>query len=420
MLNVTEALRRICATVSPSPTQSESLLDALGTILASDIVSTGDSPPFDKSMMDGFAVRFADLTSESVVLDITGEILAGQVADQSLPAGAACRIMTGAPIPQGADSVIPVELTEMVDETRVRLNLSQPPRAGWNVILTGSNMKAGENVISAGTLVRPQEVALLAEMGFARVEVRRPPRVAILATGDELVDVDETPGPGQIRNSNAIMLAAQVRAAGAEPVVLGIARDNPDELRAKILQGLSADFLCLSGGVSAGQRDLVPQELASANVQEVFHKVAMKPGKPVWFGTRNSPDCPPCHVFGLPGNPVSSMVCFELFVKTALRCFSGVPSPEPQLIEAVLQQEFSQRGDREVWFPAYVQISQGEVQVTPTGWKGSSDLRSTVEANSSVVFPPGERTYLPGESLQVLLWSGSHLPSKLPVRQSVL
>lgn len=419
MLDLATAIERILQTVHPAQPEKVELQAALGCVLAESIICREDSPPFDKSMVDGFAVCTSDFSSvsaekQSVQLNVIGELTAGKTTSQVVRSGQAIQIMTGAPTPQGADAVVPVELTETNGAGQVIIQLQSPLDVGTNIIPAGQNMRQGAEIFRPGHVVRPQEIALLAEMGYDQVTVHPKPTIAILATGDELVSIAETPGPGQIRNSNATMLAAQVRAAGGVPVVLDIARDFREDLQGKIAQGLECDFLCLSGGVSAGKLDLVPSELAAAQVEQVFHKVAMKPGKPIWFGHRQPNDeTSNCYVFGLPGNPVSSMVCFELFVKTAMRRFAGRSSPKPQLHEAQLKAEFLQSGDREVWFPSYVEIKNGELVVTPTGWKGSSDLRSTVDANCSVRFPPGEQKFSSGQTVQVLLWSGSMMTSKL-------
>lgn len=424
MLNVSDALKQIIETVAPTKPSMLPLSDALGCLLADDVISDEDSPPFDKSMMDGYAVCASDLqlngsSSRDVELTIVGELTAGHQTELNVESGTAVRIMTGAPIPSGADAVIPVEQSKLISEENVSLHIDRIIPHGMNILNCGQNVRQGEQVLSSGQRIRPQEIALLAELGRATVSVFKPPTVAILATGDELVDIEETPGPGQIRNSNATMLAAQVAATGATPVILSIAKDQREDLRAKIEEGLNCDFLCLSGGVSMGKLDLVPSELAAAGVQQIFHKVAMKPGKPIWFGKQSVEDSPSsCYVFGLPGNPISSMICFELFVNTALRKFQGEANPYPPLIAATLQKEFAQRGDREVWFPSYAEIDDGKVVVTPTGWKGSSDIRSTTQANCSACFPAGERIFTVGESLEVLVWSGSRLTPKLPISGS--
>jgi molybdopterin molybdotransferase len=261
-------------------------------------------------------------------------------------------------------------------------------------------MRRGERVLTTGRRLRPQELGALAELGRHRVAIRPRPRVGVLATGDELVPVSATPGPGQIRNSNETMLVAQLREAGAEPVPLGIARDERDDLREKIARGLECDALLLSGGVSEGQLDLVPGELQAAGVQPVFHKVDVKPGKPVWFGifAAGKP------VFGLPGNPVSSMVCFELFARTALRRLTGAVPATPQMLQARLAQEHLARGDRPTYHPASLVCEGGTWTVRPVRWQGSADLRATVDANALALFPGGDRVWPAGAVVEVLPW----------------
>lgn len=407
MLTVEQALEQIVATVDPAVPRETPLEEALGCRLATDVISPVDSPPFDKSMMDGYAVRAADVTETDVALRVVDEVSAGRTADVPVRPGEAARIMTGAPIPDGADAVVPVERTRRgEDDNEIRLEIAPPIQTRWNIIPRGESMRQGETVIESGRTVRAQETALLAEMGQAAVAVRRPPRIAILATGDELVPIDQTPGPGQIRNSNALMLAAQVRESGAVPVLLGIARDDPDELREKISAGMESDFLCLSGGVSAGKLDLVPAALEGAGVREVFHKVAMKPGKPIWFGATGEPGATEdrSYIFGLPGNPVSSMVCFELFVRTAIRRFLGIEPAGPRILNAELSEPFEYDSDRPTWFPAQVEIRGGKLLVHVVDWKGSSDLRSTVQANASVRLPSGHSTGEAGTTVDILPW----------------
>ena len=406
MLTVDEALQLILETVVPAPVSSLPLSDALGAVLAEEVISSVDSPPFDKSMMDGFAVRSADCPKGEKTLSIIGEVMAGSVSDKPLQPGTAIRIMTGAPIPDGADAVVPVELTETAeDSASVTLRMPGSLSTEWNVIRRGSLMAKGEAILQPGRPLTAQQLALLGEIGKSTVAVRKVPTVAVLATGDELVEIDETPGPGQIRNTNALMLAAQVQEAGARPRVLGIARDDREDLAAKIREGLQADVLCLSGGVSAGVLDLVPSELAKADVRQVFHKIRMKPGKPLWFGIRDGAgERPPCYVFGLPGNPVSSMVCFELFVRSALRRLQGMTVAGPGLVQARLASDFSHRSDRPTWFPCRLSRQQECLLATPMNWKGSSDLRATALANASLAIPEGEHQFEAGTVLEVLPW----------------
>jgi molybdopterin molybdotransferase len=260
--------------------------------------------------------------------------------------------------------------------------------------------------------LRPQELGALAEVGKHRLSIRPRPTDAILATGDELVPVDAKPGPGQIRNSNETMLAAQTIRAGGVAVPLGIARDDRTELRERILAGLGSDVLLLSGGVSEGTHDLVPSELASLGVRNVFHKINIRPGKPLWFGVWNRTGGTPkdgpavCYVFGLPGNPVSSMICFELFVRSCLRRLRGIEPAEPEAVSARLTADHVARGDRPTYNPARVAWEGSGLTVTPIRWHGSSDLQATVDANAMAVFPGGDRKYSAGEPVDVILWDG--------------
>ena len=284
-------------------------------------------------------------------------------------------------------------------------------------------------MLSSGAVLTPSRIGALAELGCAHVPVYPNPQVAVLATGDELVPIDETPGPGQIRNSNEAMLAEQLSSHGAIPVPLGIARDVPEELAEKMRQGLECDLLVLSGGVSAGLLDLVPSTLAALGVREVFHKVDLKPGKPVWFGVLESkpgfsesraseheslnrearlsekPDFEnKCYVFGLPGNPVSSLVCCELFVRTAIRKLMGLQPAAPVATPAKLTARHSHRSDRPTYHPAFLSWSATGLEARTVTWHGSSDLRATVDGNGMVLLPTGEREYQPGDTVDAFWW----------------
>jgi molybdopterin molybdotransferase len=310
--------------------------------------------------------------------------------------------MTGAPIPAGADSVIRIE-DAMLDGDRVSFRIGTT-EAGRNVLRRGAAMRCGDVVLPGGRTLRAQELGLLAELGKATVSVIPSPTVALLATGDELVPVDQSPGPGQIRNSNETMLQAQLARLGCTVSPLGIARDDAAVLTDRIRRGLECDVLCLSGGVSMGKLDLVPAALAACGVREVFHKVDLKPGKPVWYGVFDAPDGRPRHIFGLPGNPVSSMVCCELFVQTAVRRLRGQSPARPVPIPARLAVAHSHRDDRPTFVPAHVETVLDGPRVTPVGWKGSADLRSTVDANSMAFFPAGSHDYHPGDVVDVYPW----------------
>jgi len=426
MLTVTAALQRILDTVVPFEPELLPLDQVGGLVLAEEVVSDVDSPPFDKATMDGYAVQSADVASGAAMLTVIERITAGQVPQKAVTPGTAIQIMTGAPIPAGADAVVRVEDTRLDGDTMVFTG--RPVSAGANLIRRGTSLKIGENVLTAGSLLTPSRIGALAELGHARVWARPNPQVAVLATGDELVPTDETPGPGQIRNSNEVMLAAQLSDHGALPVLLGIARDDPADLAAKIQQGLESDILVVSGGVSAGKRDLVPAALRAAGVQEVFHKVDLKPGKPVWFGIRvfensTEPVSPvhatssfplqmakvprrrrACYVFGLPGNPVSCLVCCELFVRTVVRKLMELEPAEPIGTPAQLTAGCSHHSDRPTYHPAYLSWSATGLTARLVTWHGSSDLRATVDGNGMVLLPTGEREYQAGDTVDAFWW----------------
>jgi molybdopterin molybdotransferase len=262
-------------------------------------------------------------------------------------------------------------------------------------------MRAGEIVVPKGTRLRPQELGLLATVGRASARIRPAPRVAVLSTGDEVVEAPARPGPGQIRNGNGPMLVAQAARAGAAPAYLGLARDRLESLRPLVVQGLTAEVLVLSGGVSAGKLDLVPGVLAEAGVENIFHKVEMKPGKPVFFGTGLKAAGGTCLVFGLPGNPVSALVCFELFVRPAVQRLKG-QLPGPTLVRARLCEDFKYRTDRPTYYPAVLTLAEAGWQVRPIPWFGSADLRSVGAANAFVIFPVGDHVHPAGKIFEVL------------------
>jgi molybdopterin molybdotransferase len=348
-------------------------------------------------MMDGYAVRSADLPDGHATLAVVEEITAGRTPQHALGPGQASRIMTGAPIPAGADAVVMVERTRLLEAGRVQI-ADQPTRPGQHVLPRGREMRAGETVLPAGTVLRPPELGLLAVVGRTSVRVVPAPRVGVLVTGDELVEAGSTPGPGQIRNSNGPMLVAQAARAGARPHALGIARDSLASLRPLVQEGLRADVLILSGGVSAGKLDLVPDVLVEEGVRAHFHKIQMKPGKPLFFGSTQTGTL----VFGLPGNPVSSLVCFELFIRPALRRLAGHAEASPRTLAVGLADSFAYNTDRPTYHPARLEQTEEGWRVRAVPWFGSADLRGLLEANALLVLPTGDQRYQAGQIVPVL------------------
>lgn len=392
MTTVDEATRIILERCDELPVREVELApEQLGCALAEDVTSDLDMPPFDKSLMDGYAVRVGDLASHRS-LPVSATVTAGQIPP-ALPPGQAIRIMTGAPIPAGADAVIRIEDTVWGAEGVIQV-AGPLPEAGQWILRQGAEMRCGEKVLSAGSIITPQVAGLLAAVGRTTVRIIPRPEVAILSTGDELVPPDARPGPAQLRNSNGTMLAFQARRAGANVRFLGIVRDRRDELQQRLEDAFRSDVVILSGGVSVGQLDLVPQTLRDLGVIAHVHQVAMKPGKPFFFGTRGRQ-----LVFGLPGNPVSSYCCFELFVRPALRALAGLGRSGPSWSEGELADDFSHRSDRPTYHPA---ARLGGRRVRPVAWLGSPDLRALAGADALVLLPPGTHSFPAGTRVSVL------------------
>ncbi len=402
LLEVPDALQQVLQYAAPLAAIERALPAALNDVLAAAVVSDIDSPPYDKSMMDGYAVRGGDVMAIGTTLPVSQRIMAGMSPMGELQPGTAAQIMTGAPIPLGADAVIMVERT--ASETPDRVTLNEVPRPAQNILRRAATIAKGQAVIGTGEILTPARIGLCAEVGSARVTVHRRPSVAILSTGDELVEYTEHPGPSQIRNSNSLLLAAAAQDAKCEARPLGIARDESTALRAAIQQGLESDVLILSGGVSAGVLDLVPAMLEELGVLPVFHKIRMKPGKPLWFGYLPRAGEPPRLVFGLPGNPVSSAVCFELFVKPALRRLRGEQFTGGHVTRLVrLAQDFKLRTDRPTYWPAVLEECDQAATVRALDWIGSADLHRFAQHNCLIAFPAADRHYAAGDLVPVLL-----------------
>jgi molybdopterin molybdotransferase len=384
MLSVEEALERVLDAFHPLEPEAVPVLDALGRVLAEDVYSPGDIPPHANSSMDGYSVRAADTDSATAAMPVRLRVLAdlpaGYVSEAAVTPGTAIRIMTGAPIPPGADGVVKVEDTASAgDWVDIRVAIE----SGQFVRPAGEDVRRGDLVLARGAHVRPQEIGMLAALGCTHVRVTRRPRIAILATGDELVPIDGPLAPGKIRDANSYSNAAQVTGCGAEPILLGIARDDVDVLTERIRSGLAegVDLFLTSGGVSVGDFDVVKQVLA-AEGQIDFWRVRMKPGKPLAFG--HIGDVP---VLGLPGNPVSAMVSFETFVRPAILKMLGATNWLRPRVEATLMDAVRHKDGRRHFVRVQIEWQDGEYQAYLTGGQSSGILSSMVKANGLAIIP---------------------------------
>ena len=399
MISVESALEKILSHIQPLGFEKVSLLESQGRVIAEDIYASRDIPPLDNSAMDGYAVRVEDIQQASsgqpVRLEIIEDLPAGSVSRKTLSKGEAIRIMTGAPIPQGADAVVQVEDTAQEDRYA---QMFRAVPLGENIRRAGEDVGKGDRVISKGDLVRPAEVGMLASVGRSFVSVFQKPLVAILCTGEELVDVDGRLDEAKIVSSNSYTLAAQVKDAGAIPIQLGIARDRKEDIEEKLRQGTRADVLISSAGISVGDYDLVKDVLKDLGMEMIFWKVAMKPGKPLAFGTIGGKPA-----FGLPGNPVSSMVSFEQFVRPSLLKMMGHQHLFRPTIEAVLKEDIRKEPGRRHYIRALVSFEKDRYVVTTTGDQGSGILKSMVRANGLVIIAEHQETVKAGEKVIVQL-----------------
>jgi molybdopterin molybdotransferase len=370
------------------------LLEAAGRVLAEEITADRDYPPFRRSARDGFAVRAADVPGE---LHVIGEVRAGEVFRGSVSPGGAVEIMTGAPLPEGADAVSMVEHTDRSGD-RVRVARSLTPGENFNA--QGVEARQGSIVLSPGCKLGFAEIALLAVVGRECASVYRRPSVAIIPTGDEIVEMGQQPEPFQIRNSNAWSMGVQVARAGGDPRILPIARDNYESTREQIEQGLSHDMLLLSGGVSAGKYDIVERVLADLGAKFFFDRVLVQPGQPLVFGHIGSKDRGK-FFFGLPGNPASTMVTFEVFARAAVELLSGVAESPLRLLQARLSKDVRHKPGLTRFLPATVS-ADGSI-VTPEPWQGSGDVPALARANAFLVTEPDRESWAAGDMIRVLL-----------------
>jgi len=402
MIPMNEAVQIVMDSVSQLKPTTVPLLESLGHTLAKDVVSDINMPPFEKAMMDGYAVVGADVAEASkgspVTLKVIEEIQAGTIPTRTVSSGTATRIMTGAPMPDGADTVVMVEDTESEGDS---VRIFEPTEPGRNRAHLGEDVREGQVVLSAPFLIRPPEIGILAAVGTTDVPVYRRPVVGIFATGNEIVEPDRRPTPGQIRNSNGYSMATQVVRAGGIPRYLGIAGDTVEDLRRMMQEGLDAsDVLLLSGGVSAGIYDLVQGVMRDLGISVLFDRIKMKPGKPLTFGV-----CDSKLVFGLPGNPVSTLVGLELLVRPALRKMQAMPDCHRPRVRAKLRASFTQNPGREQFVPAFSEYANGAWTTRWVGHHGSADLFSISAANSLFVVDADCTTVDAGSDVDVVLLS---------------
>jgi len=407
MISVERALEKIISYVHVLDEEERPIPDSLGQVLAEDIYSDINVPPLDNTAMDGYAVRSEDIGKASQqsprFLRVIDTVPAGSISRRKVEPGTAIRIMTGAPIPKGADTVIPFECT---NEDKRRESLGEigilcGAEVGWNIRRAGESVTKGALVLSKGTVMRPSEIGVLASLGRTRVRVIRRPVIAILATGDELVDIGQPLPPGKIYDSNTYSVAALVQRYGGVPKILGIALDTEDSMAAKLQEGLEADMLITSGGVSVGDYDVV-KDVLTKHGKITFWTVRMKPGKPLAFGTiKGKPH------LGLPGNPVSAMITFELFVRPAIFKMMGRKNWAKPTIEAVIGESIENKDNRRIFARAIVEKRDGQYLARLTGPQGSGILTSMTVANGLVIVPEDKKEVKAGDKVRVMMldWS---------------
>jgi molybdopterin molybdotransferase len=393
MLSVEEALEQILSRVRPLATERVDVLAALGRVLAEAVHSTRLIPPWPNSSMDGYAVRSADARA-GATLAVVGRVAAGALPDRTVGAGEAMRIFTGAPLPDGADAVVP---QEDVEAETARVTLRGASERGAYVRPAGEDVRVGDLVLEPGTLLGAAEIGLLATLGHSQVQVSRRPRVAVLSTGSELADLGTEPGPAQIPNANTYSLMAQVMEAGGIAVNLGVAPDRLDAIGERIRRGREADVLVSSAGVSVGDLDLVREALVDAGAELHLWKVNMRPGKPITFGSLAGRP-----VFGLPGNPVSAMVTFELFVRPALFAMQGRRGSSRSRLRVEAAETITNRGSRRAYLRISMEEREGRLLARLTGEQGSGILRSMVAADGLAVVAPDSKVEV-GELVEVIL-----------------
>jgi molybdopterin molybdotransferase len=402
-----EVVQQYCRKLQPPAQELVSLSDALGRVLAESVPADRDFPPFPRATRDGFALRAEDIQNVPTVLRIVGQVKAGAQFESTVDAGQALRIMTGAPVPPGADAVTMIECTEANDDW---VTILRRPEPGDNIVPQGSEARAGDEMLPVGSGIGYAQIAVAAAVGKAALRVFVRPQVAILATGDELVDLAAVPASHQIRNSNTYSLAAQVTASGGRPCLLPIAPDDKQELRKLTEQGLRADLLLLSGGVSMGEFDLVEAVLTDLSAKFFFTGVEIQPGRPLVFGDVGGEiggeiggEAGATPFFGLPGNPISTMVTFDLFVRPLLQAMSGAVPVRLPVAKARLAKTVKTRTGLTRFLPAWLRggLDDPEVELLP--WMGSGDISASSRANCYLVVPPDREIMAEGEMVSILL-----------------
>ncbi len=399
------AVEQHAAQLRPRGKELFDLLECFGRVLAEPVIADRDFPPFRRATRDGFAVRAEDLKNVPASLTVIGEIKAGPDPENAalrLQPGQAVEIMTGAPVPTGADAVVMVEYTS---RKGTQVEITRGTSTGENIVPSGAEANRGAKLLSPGIRLDHAGIAAAASVGRTRLLVYSKPRVALLSTGDEIVDIDVRPGAFQIRNSNSYSLAAQVIAAGGEPLILPIAPDTPERLRELIEDGLDTDLLVLTGGVSMGKHDLVEQVLGEFKAEFIFTGCQLQPGRPVVFGripNQDDPQQPMKYFYGLPGNPVSTMVTFELFARPVIEALAGMPPQKLVFLHARLKSEVKTKTGLTRVLPAILsgEFEQTEVELVP--WQGSGDIAAITRANCYMVIPPDRERIPAGEWVAVL------------------
>jgi len=396
MILLDEALDTILKNVGVLNSITLTIREAYGMVLAEDVYSDSDIPPFHKSAMDGYALMYQGFDGKGAVLKVIQSVAAGSPAVQSIGRGECIKVMTGATVPEAADSVVMIEETE--EQPGGRIKIKAAIKSGQNICRKGEDIKKGEVVLHKGAWLKGPEIAILSSVGRSEVRVIRKPTVGILSTGNEIVEPEVVPGQGKIRNSNGPMLEYLVDAAGCTANYLGIGSDCEEELLALIKKGLKNDVLLISGGVSMGDYDLIPGLLKKEGADIFFHKVRIKPGKPLLFAKKSV-----CHIFGIPGNPVSNFTTFNLFIKPALLKLMGKKDFRLNFIEARLREEVKRKGLRAWIIPSRCKVKDGRFEVTPFKLSGSADIIGCSGCNCLTIIDSNKDFVQLGEEVKVLL-----------------